>query len=229
MPRAVCGNRLLNTALFHHGFQFLTYAPVVDLAKYRLGIFLWEVLVAFYDLKWNVQQFDLIGYARFMTLTHDPLVTVDLYDIVRCQFFDKRSGKPITFKSTNDRAVKFMNTKRSRMNARLASSNSCVITVAAQALIGIAYHFSRDKSLTVRQVLVVLDDLCLDVIEVAVYLQRFLAAALGTVALHVPHRKWNTHLATELRLRSVNCHTSHNRDNPVLLLALVGIKEDVEC
>ena len=53
--------------------------------------------------------------------------------------------------------------------------------------------------------------------------------SFGTVAFHVPHRKWNTHLATELRLSSVDCHTSHYRDNPVLLLTLVHVEQNLEC
>ena len=55
MASTMSGNGLINATLFHHWLQLFAYAPVVDLAKYRLGIFLWEVLVAFYNLKGNVQ------------------------------------------------------------------------------------------------------------------------------------------------------------------------------
>ena len=55
------------------------------------------------------------------------------------------------------------------------------LLLAAESLIGIAYHLCRDESFTVWQVLVVLDDLSLDVVEVTVNLQCLLAASLGTV------------------------------------------------
>ena len=48
---------------------------------------------------------------------------------IRSQFFDERSGKPITFTSMNERAVKETKTKMSRTKARSAFSNSWVMTV----------------------------------------------------------------------------------------------------
>ena len=75
---------------------------------------------------------------------------------------------------------------------------------------------------------VVPDDLCLYIIKFAIYLQGFLAATSGTVSLYVPHVKRNALLATELRLCSVNRNSSHNGDNTVLLLAFVGIEENLE-
>jgi len=61
-----------------------------------------------------------------------------------------------------------------------------------------------------------------------VNLQSLLAPSLGTVALHVPHFQRDAFLATELRLRSVDCHSSHDGNNSVLLLALVSVEENVK-
>ena len=58
--------------------------------------------------------------------------------------------------------------------------------LAAESLIGIANHLWRHECLTVCQVLVVLDDLCLDIVKVSVQLQGVLASPLGTVALRIP-------------------------------------------
>ena len=76
--------------------------------------------------------------------------------------------------------------------------------------------------------LIVLDDLSLDVIQLTVNLQSLLAATLGTVALHIPHVKWNRLLTTELRLRSVNRYPAHHRNHTVLLLTLVHIEQNVK-
>ena len=53
-----------------------------------------------------------------VTFADNPFFTVDLHNVVRS-----------SFKSTKDRAVKFIKTKRSLVKARFASSNSCVITI----------------------------------------------------------------------------------------------------
>ena len=117
MSRAMCGNLLVNAALFHHWLQLLADTPIVHLTKYRLGIFLWIVTVAFDNLQGHCQQFHLIWYTCLMTFADNPFLTIHLYNVVRSQFLQvhKREGGE-------------MNTKRSRTNARLASSNSCAIT-----------------------------------------------------------------------------------------------------
>lgn len=74
-----------------------------------------------------------------------------------------------------------------------------------------------------------LSDLSLDVIKRKVHLIGFLASAFGSVALGIPYRLGHAQLATELCDSSVDCHTSHDRDNSVSLLASVYIEERVEC
>ena len=74
-----------------------------------------------------------------------------------------------------------------------------------------------------------LDNLRLDVVEVAVDLQSLLAASFGTIALHVPHVKWNAVLATELALGAIDCHSSHHWNNTLFHLAFVHVEQDFEC
>ena len=69
----------------------------------------------------------------------------------------------------------------------LVESTQQRFVLAAETLIGIAHNLCRYESLAIRKVLIVFDDLRLDIIQFAVNLQCLLAAALGTIALHVPH------------------------------------------
>lgn len=57
------------------------------------------------------------------------------------------------------------------------------LMLAAESLIGIAYHLCRYECLTVCQMLIMFDDLRLDIVEVTVQLQGFLAPPFCTVAL----------------------------------------------
>ena len=82
---------------------------------------------------------------------------------------------------------------------------------------------------SMKEVLIVFDDLCLDVIQLTVNLQCLLAASFGTVALHVPHIKRNRLLTTELALSAVNRHMSHHRYHAVPLLTLVHVEQNVKC
>jgi len=61
----------------------------------------------------------------------------------------------------------------------------CLI-LAAESLIGIAYHLCRYECLTVCQMLVMFDNLCLDIVKLTVQLQGFLAPSFGTVTLCIP-------------------------------------------
>lgn len=94
MASTVCRNRFVYATLLHHRLQLLADAPIVHLTKYRLGIFLWIVTVAFDNLKGHCQQFHLIGYTSLMTLADNPFLTIDLHDVVRSQFLQvhKRQG-----------------------------------------------------------------------------------------------------------------------------------------
>ena len=56
-----------------------------------------------------------------------------------------------------------------------------------------------------------------------------LALAFGSVALDVPKRFRDTLFATELRHSPVDCHSSHDGDNAVSLLAAVHVEQHFEC
>ena len=73
-----------------------------------------------------------------------------------------------------------------------------------------------------------LDDLRLDVIQSEVDFPRFGTLAFGSVAFHIPKCFRDGLLAAELRYRTVNCHSSHDGDNTVFLLAAVYVKQHFE-
>ena len=52
------------------------------------------MLVAVYYLQRHVHQFHLEGDVGLVTLADDPFVTIDVYDVVRCQvlYVDEREG-----------------------------------------------------------------------------------------------------------------------------------------
>ena len=99
---------------------------------------------------------------------------------------------------------------------------------AAFALIGVSHHFSGNERLTVGKSLVMLGDLSLDVVERKIHLLGFFTLAYGSVALGIPDSLGNALLATELCDSSVDCHTSHDRDNSVSLLASIYIEDCLE-
>ena len=107
-------------------------------------------------------------------------------------------------------------------------SEQCLVLIA-YALIGIAHHFSRYVCLTVGYALIVLDDLRLDVIQCEVDVPRFGTFAFGSVSFRIPKGFRNGLLATELRYSSVDCHSSHDGNNSVFLLAAVHIEQHFEC
>ena len=73
------------------------------------------------------------------------------------------------------------------------------------------------------------DDLSLYIIKVAVQVKCLPASALGTIAFHVPHRQWNTPLATELALCPVDGDSSHHWCYAVLDLTLVHVEQYRKC
>ena len=77
--------------------------------------------------------------------------------------------------------------------------------------------------------MVVLDDLRLDVIQDKIDFPCFLSLAFRLVPFHVLKRSRNTLLATELRYSPVDCHSSHDGDNSVFLLAAVHVEQHLEC
>ena len=77
----------------HYLLQFLAHRPVVYFTEYKF-VFL-QVLVAFNNLQGYVHQFHLKGDARLVTVADNPLITVDINDVVRCQFLhvNEREGR----------------------------------------------------------------------------------------------------------------------------------------
>ena len=86
------GYGFLYAASCHHCFQLLAHRPVVHLAKHQL-VFL-QVLVAADNLQGDVHQLHLEGDIRLVTLADNPLVAVDVHDVVRRQVLhvDERKG-----------------------------------------------------------------------------------------------------------------------------------------
>ena len=74
-----------------------------------------------------------------------------------------------------------------------------------------------------------LDDLRLDVVKRKVDVTCLPAFPFSLVAFHVPKRFRDALLATELRYRPVDCHSSHEGDNTILFLAAVHVEQHFEC
>ena len=110
----------------------------------------------------------------------------------------------------------------------LIESTQQSLVLTAETLIRVAHHLCRHKSLPIRKMLIMLDDLRLDVIKFAVNLQRLLAATFSAIALYIPHVKRDRLLTTELALSAVNRNPAHHRHHTVLLLTLVHIEQNVK-
>ena len=61
-----------------------------------------------------------------------------------------------------------------------------------------------------------------------VHLLGFLTLACGSVALGIPNSLGNALLAAELCDSSVDCHSSHDWDNSVSLLASIYIEDSLK-
>ena len=87
------GYGFLNAAGCHHRFQLLAHRPVVHLTEHQF-VFL-QVFVAVDDLQWYVHQLHLEGDIRLVTFANDPLVAIDVHDVVRRQVLhvDEREGR----------------------------------------------------------------------------------------------------------------------------------------
>jgi len=73
------------------------------------------------------------------------------------------------------------------------------------------------------------DDLRLDVVKGKVDVSCLAALAFRLVSFHVPKRFRDVLLTTELRHSPVDCHSSHDGDNTVFLLAAVHVEQNLEC
>ena len=74
-----------------------------------------------------------------------------------------------------------------------------------------------------------LDDLRLDVVQGVVDVPCLDALASGSVAFRIPKGFRDGLLATELRHSTVDCHSSHDGNNTVFLLAAVHVEQHFEC
>ncbi len=74
--------------------QLLADRPVVEIAE-NVFIFL-QVLVSLYDLQGNIHQFHLKGYVGLLAMRHNPLVAVDVNNVICCQVLHvhKRQCRP---------------------------------------------------------------------------------------------------------------------------------------
>ena len=92
MSRAVKAYGFLNTTGLHDLLQFLAHRPVIRLTEHQF-VFL-QVFVAVDNLQGYVHQLYLVRDACLVTVADNPLVTVDVHDVVRSQFLNvnKRQG-----------------------------------------------------------------------------------------------------------------------------------------
>ena len=74
-----------------------------------------------------------------------------------------------------------------------------------------------------------LDDLRLDVIQSVVDVPCLNALAFGSVAFRISKGFRDGLFTTELRYSPVDCHSSHDGDNTVFLLAAVHVEQHFEC
>ena len=94
------GYGFLNAAGCHHRFQLLAHRPVVHFAEYQF-VFL-QVFVAVDNLQGDVHQLHLEGDIRLVSLTDNPLVTVDVHDVVRGQVlhvYEREGGEAHEYKN----------------------------------------------------------------------------------------------------------------------------------
>ena len=86
------GYGFFNATSCHHRFQLLAHRPVIHLAEHQF-VFL-QMLVAVDDLQGYVHQLHLERNVGLVSLTDNPLVAIDVHDVVCGQVFyvDEREG-----------------------------------------------------------------------------------------------------------------------------------------
>lgn len=85
----------------------------------------------------------------------------------------------------------------------------------------------RDRHISVvREILIVLADLCLDVLQLPVQPSCLLGFAFGTVAFGIPKGKGNITLTAETRRRSVDGNTPHDRDTAIFYGLVLGVEQN---
>lgn len=89
----------------------------------------------------------------------------------------------------------------------------------------LGYANARD-AIVVREILIVLADLCLDVLQLPVQPSCLLGFAFGTVAFGIPKGKGNITLTAETRRRSVDGNTPHDRDTAIFYGLVLGVEQN---
>lgn len=83
-------NLLLYPTGRYYLLQLLADRPVVEFAEYKL-VFL-QMLITLNDLQGYIHQFHLVGYVGLVAVRHNPLVTIDVHDVICCQILHVYEG-----------------------------------------------------------------------------------------------------------------------------------------
>ena len=96
----------------------------------------------------------------------------------------------------------------------------------AKAVIAVIDLLGCQERIVVREILIVLADLCLDVLQLPVQPSCLLGFAFGTVAFGIPKGKGNITLTAETRRRSVDGNTPHDRDTAIFYGLVLGVEQN---
>ena len=96
----------------------------------------------------------------------------------------------------------------------------------AKAVIAVIDLLGCQVRIVVREILIVLADLCLDVLQLPVQPSCLLGFAFGTVAFGIPKGNGNITLAAETRRRSVDGNTPHDRDTAIFYGLVLGVEQN---
>ena len=98
--------------------------------------------------------------------------------------------------------------------------------VLAKAVVTVIDLLRAHKRVMVREILVVLADLRLDILQFLVQPPCLLGFAFGAVALGIPKRKGNITLAAETRRRPVDGNTPHDGDTAIFNGPVLGVEQN---
>ena len=91
----------------------------------------------------------------------------------------------------------------------------------AKAVIAVIDLLGCQERIVVREILIVLADLCLDVLQLPVQ-----PSCLLGFAFDIPKGKGNITLAAETRRRSVDGNTPHDRDTAIFYGLVLGVEQN---
>lgn len=98
--------------------------------------------------------------------------------------------------------------------------------VLAKAVVTVIDLLGCRERIMIREVLVVLADLRLDVLQLLVQPSCLLGFAFGTVAPGIPKRKGDITFAAETHCCSVDGYTSHDGDTAILNGLVLGVEQN---